>query len=232
MAVIHESRRGARWSRPQADLRIATMDLQQLMRAETPDRAKIDAQIDRLAQLRAGMQKSRTATAARGARVLTPEQLKKCAGRPDGGRGRGRLAAGLQPSDHAGPAPRGAGSVSGRPGRRVRLRAPACPILPGMSPGSMICPDCGKLIGVDEERCPFCGAWRPGFYGMTPQLQRLFGGRKLDLNSVIVGACVALYVAALALQPSAIFQMPVAAAGSARSSTSSRPARARSTSSA
>jgi rhomboid protease GluP len=75
-----------------------------------------------------------------------------------------------------------------------------------MSPGSMICPGCGKLIGVDEERCPFCGAWRPGFYGMTPRLQRLFG-RKLDLNAVIVGACVALYAVALALQPSAIFQM-------------------------
>jgi rhomboid protease GluP len=70
----------------------------------------------------------------------------------------------------------------------------------------MICPGCGKLIGVDEERCPFCGAWRPGFYGMTPRLQRLFG-RKLDLNAVIVGACIALYALALALQPSAIFQM-------------------------
>ena len=28
--------------------------------------------------------------------------------------------------------------------------------------GSMICPNCGKLISVTEERCPFCGAWRPG----------------------------------------------------------------------
>ena len=62
-----------------------------------------------------------------------------------------------------------------------------------MSPGSMICPDCGKLIGVDEERCPFCGAWRPGFYGLTPRIQRLFG-RQLDLDRVILVACVALYV--------------------------------------
>jgi rhomboid protease GluP len=75
-----------------------------------------------------------------------------------------------------------------------------------MSP-AMICPNCEKLIGTDEERCPFCGAWRPGLYGMTPKLQRLFGGRKLDLNSVIVGACAALYVLALALDPRAIFQM-------------------------
>ena len=72
----------------------------------------------------------------------------------------------------------------------------------------MICPGCEKLIGMDEERCPFCGAWRPGFYGMTPKLQRLFGGRQLDLNAVIVGVCVALYAVALALEPGAIFQMP------------------------
>jgi rhomboid protease GluP len=75
-----------------------------------------------------------------------------------------------------------------------------------MSPGSMICPGCGKLIGVGEERCPFCGAWRPGLYGMTPRLQRLFG-RRLDLNGVIFSACIALYVIALALQPGEILQM-------------------------
>jgi len=72
--------------------------------------------------------------------------------------------------------------------------------------GSMICPECGKLIGVGEEKCPFCGAWRPGLYGWTPALQRLFGGR-LDLISVIVTGCVALYIASLVLQPEAIFRM-------------------------
>jgi rhomboid protease GluP len=71
--------------------------------------------------------------------------------------------------------------------------------------GSMICPSCGKLIGVGEERCPFCGAWRPGLYGWTPVMQRLFG-RRLDLISIIVVSCVVLYVAALILQPDAILQ--------------------------
>jgi len=71
--------------------------------------------------------------------------------------------------------------------------------------GSMICPQCGKLIGVGEEKCPFCGAWQPSLYGYAPALQRLFG-RHLDLITVIVTACVVLYVAALVLQPSAIFQ--------------------------
>lgn len=70
--------------------------------------------------------------------------------------------------------------------------------------GSMICPECGKLIGVGEEKCPFCGAWRPGLYGWTPAIQRLFGNR-LDLITIIVGGCVALYVTSLVLDPSAIF---------------------------
>ena len=68
----------------------------------------------------------------------------------------------------------------------------------------MICPQCGKLIGVGEEKCPFCGAWRPGFYGMAPVIQRL--GARLDLIGIIVTACVVLYLVALALQPEAIFQ--------------------------
>ncbi|HYM82117.1 MAG TPA: rhomboid family intramembrane serine protease [Candidatus Limnocylindria bacterium] len=71
--------------------------------------------------------------------------------------------------------------------------------------GSMICPSCGKLIGVGEEKCPFCGAWRPGLYGYTPVMQRLFG-RQLDLIALIVMSCVGLYVAALVLQPSAILR--------------------------
>ena len=72
--------------------------------------------------------------------------------------------------------------------------------------GSMICPQCGKLIGVGEEKCPFCGAWRPGLYGWTPVLQRFFG-RGLDLIGVIVTACIALYVVSLVLQPEAILRM-------------------------
>jgi len=69
--------------------------------------------------------------------------------------------------------------------------------------GSMICSRCGKLISVSEQKCPFCGAWNPSLYGYGPGLQR-FIGRRLNLVSVIVGACVVLYVTALALQPDAI----------------------------
>ena len=70
----------------------------------------------------------------------------------------------------------------------------------------MICPQCGKLIGVNEEKCPFCGAWRPGLFGYAPAIQRWFG-RRLDLVALIVTSCVVLYVAALALQPGEIFRL-------------------------
>ena len=69
----------------------------------------------------------------------------------------------------------------------------------------MICPNCGKLIGLAEQKCPFCGAWNPSFYGYAPKLQRLIGQR-LDLIQIIVIACIGLYVASLILQPEAIFR--------------------------
>ena len=72
--------------------------------------------------------------------------------------------------------------------------------------GSIVCPRCGRLISVNEEKCPFCGAWRPGMFGYAPALRRVLGER-LDLVPVITTVCVALYVIALALQPESILQM-------------------------
>ena len=69
--------------------------------------------------------------------------------------------------------------------------------------GSMICPQCGKLIGVGEERCPFCGAWRPGMWGLTPLLQRALG-RGLSVTGLIIQTCIALYVIGLLLDIGAV----------------------------
>lgn len=83
LADVHE--RQARLAiQAQADLRLATMDLQKLMRADTPEQAKIDAQIDKVAQLRAQMAKSRAATLLEVRAMLTPEQLKKWQAGPMG----------------------------------------------------------------------------------------------------------------------------------------------------
>ena len=68
--------------------------------------------------------------------------------------------------------------------------------------GSLVC-KCGKLVGMNEPTCPFCGAWRPGLYGLAPVLQSLIG-RRLDMIAAIVTTCVALFGVALLLQPEAI----------------------------
>jgi len=60
-------------------------------------------------------------------------------------------------------------------------------------------------VGVREEKCPFCGAWRPGLFGWATVLRRSLGGR-LDLFTLVVGACGTLYAVALLLQPDAILQ--------------------------
>jgi rhomboid protease GluP len=53
-------------------------------------------------------------------------------------------------------------------------------------------------VGVNEEKCPFCGAWRPGLFGWATVLRRALGGR-LDLFTLIVGTCATLYALALLL---------------------------------
>jgi len=72
--------------------------------------------------------------------------------------------------------------------------------------GAVVCPSCGRLVGAQERRCPYCGAWRPGMFGYGPTLQRLLGGG-LDLTNAITIACVVLYVISLALDPSALLQI-------------------------
>ena len=66
--------------------------------------------------------------------------------------------------------------------------------------GSVVCATCGKLVGISEERCPYCGAWRPGLFGWGPVLQRVVGSH-LDLVSLILATCITLYAVSLLLQP-------------------------------
>ena len=69
--------------------------------------------------------------------------------------------------------------------------------------GSIVCANCGKLVGIREERCPYCETWRPGLFGWGPVLQRVVG-RHLDLVSLILATCITLYAVSLLLQPEAM----------------------------
>lgn len=60
-----------------ADLQLARLDLQKLLRSETPDQNAIDAQIDRMASIRGSMMKARVGARLQVRAILTPEQRSK-----------------------------------------------------------------------------------------------------------------------------------------------------------
>lgn len=68
--------------------------------------------------------------------------------------------------------------------------------------GAVICPSCGKLVGVNDERCLSCGRWRPGMWGFAPLLRALGSG--VGLVPGVIGACVVLYATSLLLDPAGI----------------------------
>jgi rhomboid protease GluP len=65
--------------------------------------------------------------------------------------------------------------------------------------GSVVCPSCGNLVGVNDEKCLTCGRWNPGLWGFAPLLNRL--GRDLGFTQFVVGACITLYALMLAMDP-------------------------------
>ena len=68
--------------------------------------------------------------------------------------------------------------------------------------GSVVCPSCGNLVGINDERCFNCGRWNPGLWGFAPALSRL--GRDLGFTQFVIGSCVTLYVLMLLADMSGI----------------------------
>jgi len=68
--------------------------------------------------------------------------------------------------------------------------------------GSILCPSCGQLVGVNDEQCLNCGRKRPGLWGFTTALRGL--GPDLGFGALVLWACGALYLATLAANPSGI----------------------------
>ena len=51
--------------------------------------------------------------------------------------------------------------------------------------GSVVCPSCGNLVGVNDERCYTCGRWNPGMWGFAPLLRRL--GNDFGFTTIVIG---------------------------------------------
>ena len=54
--------------------------------------------------------------------------------------------------------------------------------------GSVVCPSCGSLVGVRDDKCYSCGRSNPGLWGFGPALRQI--GIDLGFAQVVVGTCV------------------------------------------
>ena len=63
--------------------------------------------------------------------------------------------------------------------------------------GSVVCPNCGSLVGVRDEKCYSCGRANPGLWGFAPALREL--GADFGFVPLVIGACVLMYLASLLL---------------------------------
>ena len=61
--------------------------------------------------------------------------------------------------------------------------------------GSVVCPSCGSLVGVNDERCYSCGRARPGLWGFGPAVRQL--GADLGFVPLVIGASSVLYLLSL-----------------------------------
>jgi rhomboid protease GluP len=68
--------------------------------------------------------------------------------------------------------------------------------------GSVLCPSCGRLVGVSDKECPYCGRRNPGMWGLTSWLRRL--GRDMGFVDAVIGGCVLIYLLMLVADPQGI----------------------------
>ena len=68
--------------------------------------------------------------------------------------------------------------------------------------GSVVCPSCGSLVGVRDDKCYSCGRSNPGLWGFGPMLRNL--GADFSFGTVTIAACATMYVITLLMSGSAI----------------------------
>jgi rhomboid protease GluP len=61
--------------------------------------------------------------------------------------------------------------------------------------GSVVCPSCGSLVGVRDDKCYTCGRANPGLWGFGPMLRQF--GADLGFVPIVIGASSTIYVLTL-----------------------------------
>ena len=59
----------------------------------------------------------------------------------------------------------------------------------------MVCPSCGSLVGVRDDKCYTCGRSNPGLWGFAPLLRQL--GADLGFVPLVIGASSVIYALTL-----------------------------------
>lgn len=71
--------------------------------------------------------------------------------------------------------------------------------------GSVVCPSCGSLVGVRDDKCYTCGRANPGLWGFGPALRQL--GADFGFVPIIIGGSTVLYVLTLLLSGTSALQI-------------------------
>jgi rhomboid protease GluP len=68
--------------------------------------------------------------------------------------------------------------------------------------GSVVCPSCGSLVGVRDDKCYTCGRTNPGLWGFAPALRNI--GVNFGFAPLVIGACVTIWLVMLLLSGNSI----------------------------
>lgn len=68
--------------------------------------------------------------------------------------------------------------------------------------GSVVCPSCGQLVGVNDAKCHHCGRPYPGMWGYAPLFRRF--GQDMGFVPLTMGLCGIFYALSLVLDPQGI----------------------------
>src|SRR5215212_195027 len=69
------------------------------------------------------------------------------------------------------------------------------PVFQRRTTGSVVCPSCGSLVGVRDDKCYMCGRSNPGLWGFGPLLRQL--GTDMGFVPLVIGASSILYALTL-----------------------------------
>jgi rhomboid protease GluP len=68
-------------------------------------------------------------------------------------------------------------------------------VLSRKTTGSVVCPSCGSLVGVRDDKCYSCGRANPGLWGFAPMLRQF--GADLGFVPIVIGTSSTIYVLTL-----------------------------------